>query len=78
VVKRTYKHIYNAYGDVGVIFGAKTNTLQYIGVGNSSVFLQLQEKVPVWGKSIENIECANHTCKCLRSNLEMLVIEKPH
>jgi hypothetical protein len=38
----------------------------------------LQDKVPVWGTSIENLECANHICKCLRSNLEKLVIGKPH
>ncbi|XP_060577969.1 uncharacterized protein LOC132735083 [Ruditapes philippinarum] len=136
--KRTYKHTYNAYGGVGVIFGAETKKLLYIGVrnkhcvickqaknktvepkshncyknwsessqameadiilngflqaetshgvrytkiiadGDSSVFPQLQEKVPVWGTSIEKLECANHTCKCLRSNLEKLVIEKPH
>ncbi|XP_060598342.1 uncharacterized protein LOC132752084 [Ruditapes philippinarum] len=136
--KRTRKHTYNAYGGVGVIFGAETKKLLYIGVrnkqcvickqaknktvkpkshncyknwsessqameadiilngflqaetshgvrytkiiadGDSSVFPQLQEKVPVWGTSIEKLECANHTCKCLRSNLEKLVIEKPY
>ena len=136
--KRTHKHSYNAYGGVGVIFGAKTQKLLYIGVrnkhclqcrkaenqgiepnphncflnwkessqgmeadiilsgfleaesshgvrytkiiadGDSSVFSVLQEKVPVWGKSISKLECANHACKCVRSNLEKLVLEKPH
>ena len=136
--KRTHKHSYNAYGGVGVIFGAETQKLLYIGVrnkhclqcrkaenqgiepnphncflnwkessqgmeadiilsgfleaesshgvrytkiiadGDSSVFSVLQEKVPVWGKSISKLECANHACKCVRSNLEKLVLEKPH
>jgi hypothetical protein len=44
VVKRTYKHIHNAYGDVGVIFGAKTKTLQYIGVGNKQCVMSKQAK----------------------------------
>lgn len=135
--KRTHKHSYNAYGGVGVIFGAATKKLLYIGVrnkycsicqraenqhelpkdhncyknwsqssqamesdiilsgfleaesvhgvrytkiiadGDSSVYTLLQEKVPVWGVAIEKLECANHTCKCIRSNLEKLVTEKP-
>ena len=32
--KRIHKHTYNAYGGVGVIFGAETNKLLYIGVRN--------------------------------------------
>ena len=48
-----------------------------IADGDSSVFAQLQEKV-IWGRRIQKLECANHTVKCLRSNLEKLVAEKPH
>ncbi|KAJ8313214.1 hypothetical protein KUTeg_009233 [Tegillarca granosa] len=48
-----------------------------IADGDSSVFSKLQENVPVWGKAIEKIECANHMCKCFRSNLEKLVEENP-
>ena len=46
--------------------------------GDSSVHPQFQEQNPVWGKSIQKLECANHKCKCLRANLEKLVAEKPH
>ncbi|XP_053403226.1 uncharacterized protein LOC128558323 [Mercenaria mercenaria] len=135
--KRSHKPTYNALGGVGVIFGAVTKTILYIGVrnkdcsiccraknkgtdpkehtcfknwsdssqsmesdiiltgfleaesvhgvrytkiiadGDSSVYAKLQENVPVWGRNIVKLECANHTCKCLRSNLEKLVTEKP-
>ncbi|OWF52823.1 hypothetical protein KP79_PYT15062 [Mizuhopecten yessoensis] len=34
--------------------------------------------VPIWGKHVVKLECCNHACKCLRSNLEKLVINKPH
>lgn len=27
---------------------------------------------------MEKLECANYSCKCLRSNLEKLLSEKPH
>ncbi|XP_053391945.1 uncharacterized protein LOC128554669 [Mercenaria mercenaria] len=123
--KRTHKHSYNAFGGVGVIFGAATQKLLYMGVrnkqcvicnkaesenktpklhncyknwnessqameadiilcgfleaesshglrytriiadGDSSVYAQLQENVPVWGRDIVKMECANHTCKCV-------------
>ncbi|KAJ8314129.1 hypothetical protein KUTeg_008690 [Tegillarca granosa] len=36
------------------------------------------ESLPVWGCHVQKIECANHTCKCLRSSLEKLVEEKPY
>ena len=135
--KRTHKHTYDANGGVGVIFGAATNKLLYIGVrnklcvicrraenenktppehtchanwtessqameadiilsgfmeaesthgvryiniiadGDSSVYSTLLENVPIWGKDIKKLECANHICKCVRSNLEKLVQEKP-
>lgn len=44
---------------------------------DSSVFATLQENVPVWGKDIKKLECANHVCECVRSSLEKLVLEKP-
>ncbi|KAJ8298756.1 hypothetical protein KUTeg_022816, partial [Tegillarca granosa] len=50
---------------------------QVIADGDSSMFAKLQENVPIWGKSIGKVECANHICKCLRSNLEKLVDENP-
>lgn len=46
--------------------------------GNASVFAKIQESVPVWGSHIQKIECANHTYKCLRSNWEKLVVDKPY
>ena len=57
-----------------------THGLRYTNIiadGDSSVFATLQEKVPVWGRAIKKMECANHICKCIRSNLEKLVEEKP-
>ena len=51
--------------------------MRFIGDGDSSVFARLQENVPVWGKAIQKLECANHCCKCLRSNMERLVADKP-
>ena len=35
------------------------------------------EKVPVWGKHVKKLECANHACKCLRTHLETLVSDHP-
>ena len=40
--------------------------------GDSSVFARIKEEVPIWGVDVSKIECANHICKCLRSNLEKL------
>ena len=45
--------------------------------GDSSVFAILQQKIPVWGKDIKKLACANHVWKCVRSNLKKLVQEKP-
>ena len=33
--------------------------------------------MPIWGKYVKKLECANHACKCLRNNLEQLVNDKP-
>lgn len=59
----------------------KTHGLRYmwlIGDGDSSVFARIREEVPVWGAQVQKVECANHMCKCLRSNLEKLVETNPN
>jgi hypothetical protein len=59
----------------------KTHGVRYmrlIGDGDSSVYAKIQENVPVWGKYVTKLECANHACKCLRSSLEKLVADKPY
>ena len=50
---------------------------RFVGDGDSSVYPTLIDSVPEWGRYIEKIECANHCCKCYRSALEKLVMEKP-
>jgi hypothetical protein len=52
--------------------------MRMIADGDSSTFASIQNTVPVWGKDVQKVECANHACKCFRSNLEKLVLEKPH
>ncbi|VDI57174.1 Hypothetical predicted protein [Mytilus galloprovincialis] len=52
--------------------------MQLIADGDSSVYAKIQEEVPVWGKFVTKIECSNHACKCLRSNLEKLVNDNPN
>jgi len=52
--------------------------MQLIADGDSSVFARIQQQVPVWGRHVTKMECANHACKCLRTNLEKLVENKPH
>ena len=64
----------------GFLKAESTHGLRYTNIiadGDSSVFATLQEKVQVWGRAIKKMECANHICKCIRSNLEKLVEEKP-
>lgn len=64
----------------GFLHAEKQHGLRYIkmvGDGDSAVYANIQEQVPVWGRSVKKIECANHTCKCLRSRLEQLVIDNP-
>ena len=51
--------------------------MNFIANGDSSVFAKIREEVPVWGAHVTKSECANHACKCLRSNLEKLVEENP-
>ena len=58
----------------------RTHGVQYtrfIGDGDSSVYPTLLQSVPVWGRDIEKIECANHVCKCHRSSLEKLAADNP-
>ena len=49
-----------------------------IGDGDSSVYSNIVKNVPVWGPYVSKIECANHATKCLRSNIEKLLTDKPH
>jgi len=61
----------------GFLKAEETHGLRFtriIADGDSSVYSELTEDVHIWGKN----ECANHTCKCMRSHLEKLVAEKPH
>ena len=51
--------------------------MRFVGDGDSSVFPTLRQSVPVWGRDIQKIECANHACKCYRSSLEKLVADNP-
>ena len=51
--------------------------MRLIADGDSSVYASIQEQVPVWGRHVKKMECANHACKCLRSKLEKLVADKP-
>jgi hypothetical protein len=51
--------------------------MRLIADGDSSVYARIQEQVPEWGAHVAKIECANHSCKCLRSNLEKLVQDNP-
>lgn len=48
-----------------------------IADGDSSTYAKIQEQVPVWGKDVTKYECANHVCKCLRSNLAKVVSDNP-
>ena len=46
-----------------------THGLRYmriIGDGDSNVYPTLQQSVPVRGRDIQKLECANHACKCYR------------
>jgi hypothetical protein len=51
--------------------------MRVIADGDSSVYARIQEQVPGWGRDVQKLECANHMCKCLRSSLEKLVVDKP-
>ena len=49
---------------------------KFIGDGDSSVWSTLVSAVP-WGFAIEKVECANHSVKCFRTQLENLVSNNP-
>ena len=51
--------------------------MKVIADGDSSVYSNIQQQVPVWGSYVKKVECANHSCKCLRVHLERLVDDKP-
>jgi len=40
---------------------------RFIGDGDSSVYPMLIAEVPGWGRAIQKVECAKHTCKCCRA-----------
>ncbi|XP_021338853.1 uncharacterized protein LOC110440231 [Mizuhopecten yessoensis] len=64
----------------GFLKAESTHGVRYmrlIADGDSSVFATIQECVPIWGREVSKLECANHICKCLRSSLEKLVVDKP-
>lgn len=47
--------------------------MNFIADGNSSIHVQIMDRVPVWGKHIKKLKIK----KCLRSNLEKLVAKHP-
>lgn len=49
----------------------------FVGDGDSSAYPSLIAEVPVWGHSIQKLECVNHAIKCYRSAREKLVQQKP-
>ena len=51
--------------------------LRFIGDGDSSVYPTLIQYVPVWGRFITKMECANYACKYYRGSLEKLVANNP-
>ena len=52
--------------------------MKVVGDGDSSVFVNIQEKVPIWGPYVTKVECATHACKWLLSNLEKLDEANPN
>ena len=51
---------------------------KFIGDGDSSTYSTLVKKGPHWCRNLTKMECSNHACKCVRSNLEALISAKPH
>ena len=51
--------------------------MRFVGDGDSSVHPTLLQYVPVWGRYIKKLECANHACKCYRASLEKLATNNP-
>jgi hypothetical protein len=64
----------------GFLSAESTHGVRYMRLvadGDSSVYARIMEQVPVWGAHVTKIECSNHACKCLRTNLEKLVQDNP-
>ena len=64
----------------GFCMAESTHGVRYmrmVGDGNSSVYSTLLLNVPVWGRDIKKLECANYACKCYRGGMEKLVQENP-
>ena len=60
----------------GFVKAEATHGVRYIkfaGDGDSSVYPTLLNEVPVWGRDIKKLECANHACKCYASALKNLL-----
>ena len=51
--------------------------LWLIGDGNSSVYHSVVTSVPLYGRKITKVECANHAVKCYRNRLKALCNDKP-
>lgn len=51
--------------------------MRIVGDDDSSVFAKIKEEILVLGRDDQKEECANHVCKCFRSNLEKLVTDNP-
>lgn len=49
--------------------------MYFIAEGDSSVYSQILDRVPVWFKDVKELECTNHITKYNRSNLGNLVAE---
>ncbi|CAG2229696.1 unnamed protein product [Mytilus edulis] len=51
--------------------------MRVLGDGDSSVFCNYQGRGARMGRPATKEVCANHVCKCYRSNLEKMVTENP-
>ena len=54
----------------GFLAAEKTHDIRYmrlVGYGDSSVFSTILQNVPIWGRHVKKLECANHSYKSLRS-----------
>ena len=63
----------------GFRLAEEMHSLQYIRViadGDSSVMCTIRQSVP-YGMFVGKVECANHACKCYRSQLEQLAKDHP-
>ena len=40
--------------------------MRLVADGDASTFVKIQEQIPVWGREVQKLECANHAVKCLR------------